>query len=176
MATIGDAYQAKLREIAERYKDEFKEAFAGLEAAAKKLGLVDEYAKIMATSTNPAADLRRFAEEHGLAEEYRSAMAKLSPEVRAALSEAYSGVWTDEAVSDMRSAGEKIEKAYKFLMRGDYEGAARAAGIDVGEITGKPARDAMSIIATELGIGSAYRDIIGRRTGKRLSLKTMVEK
>ena len=68
----------------------------------------------------------------------------------------------------MREASEKLKKAYKLILRGDYEGAAKAAGIDVEEIEGLPARDAMSKIAEALNIGDAYSDIIGRRTKKKL--------
>ena len=173
--TIGDQYQAKLKDVVNKHKTEFKQAFDALEAAAKKLNLDTEYEDIWRTSTNPVADLRRFAEEHGLSKEYKDAMAKLPEKVRAELSKAYSGVWDADTVNKMRSAGEKLKKAYKFILRGDYEGAADVADIDVSRIEGKPARDAMSIIASELGIGDEYSDIIGKRSGKRLKLRAELE-
>ena len=173
--TIGDQYQAKLKEVVDKYKSEFKQAFEALEAAAKKLNLDAEYEEIWRTSTNPVADLRRFAEEHNLSKEYKDAMSKLSGKVKAALSQAYSGVWDADTVNKMRSAGEKLRKAYKLIMRGDYEGAAAVAGIDPSRIAGKPARDAMSIIASELGIGDEYSDIIGKRSGKKLKLRAYLE-
>jgi len=169
--TVGDQYQAKLKEVVNKHKSEFKQAFDALEAAAKKLNLDTEYEDIWRTSTNPVADLRRWAEEHGLSKEYKDAMSKLPEKVRAELSKAYSSVWDTDDINKMREAGEKLKKAYKLIMRGDYEGAAAVAGIDVSRISGKPARDAMSIIASELGIGDEYSAIIGKRSGKKLKLR-----
>ena len=160
--TIGDQYQTKLKDVINKHKSDFKQAFDALEAAAKKLNLDTEYEKIWRTSTNPVADLRRFAEEHNLSKEYKDAMSKLPAKVRAELSKAYSEVWDADTVSKMREAGEKLKKAYKLIMRGDYEGAAAVAGIDAGRISGKPARDALSIIANELKVGMDYLSIVGR--------------
>jgi len=173
--TIGDQYQAKLKEVFNKYKNEFKQAFDALENAAKKLNLSDEYENIWENSTNPVNDLRKWAREHGLSKEYEDAMSKLTEKVRAELSKAYSGVWDNDTVNKMRTAGEKLKKAYKLIMRGDYEGAAAAVGIDVDRINGKPAREAMSIIASELGIGDEYSGIIGKRSGKKLKLRAELE-
>ena len=166
--TLGDKYQEKLRAIIQKHKKEFEEAFKALKEAAKELNLEDEYESIWDNSTNPIADLREFAREHGLDDKYKEAMSKLSDTVRIELSQAYSEVWDDGRVREMREASEKLKKAYKLILRGDYEGAAKAAGIDVEEIEGLPARDAMSKIAEALNIGDAYSDIIGRRTKKKL--------
>ena len=168
-------YRDALEKIVDKYAKEFKEAFDELEATATRLGLGPAYEKIWRTSTNPVADLRRWAEEHGLSEEYKKAMAKLPDYVRSELSLAYSDAWDDESVRKMREAGNKLKKAYKLIMRGDYEGAAAVAGIDVSRISGKPARDAMSIIASELGIGDEYSDIIGKRAGKKLKIRAELE-
>jgi len=165
--TIADKYHEKLAEVYRKHQKEFKEAYDALEAAAKKLGLADEYSKIWETSTNPAADLRAFAMEHGLAKEYREALKKLPASVRTELAEAYSSVWTDDTVKKMRDAGEALKAAYKALMRGNYEAAASAAGIDISLIEGLPARDALSIIATSLGVGDKYSEIIGKHAGKK---------
>lgn len=160
--TIADKYHEKLAEVYRKHEREFKEAYDALELAAKKLGLSDEYRKIWETTTNPAADLRAFAREHGLAKEYRDALKKLPMSVRIELAEAYSSVWTEEEVGKMRDAGKALRLAYKALTRGHYELAAKAAGIDVSLIEGLPAKDALSVIATSLGIGDEYRKIIGK--------------
>ena len=169
---IADKYHEKLAEVYRKHQKEFKEAYDALEEAARKLGLADEYARIWETTTDPAADLRAFAMEHGLAKEYRDALKKLPASVRTELAEAYSSVWTDDTVKKMRDAGEVLRAAYKALMRGNYEAAARAAGIDVSLIEGIPARDALSIIATSLGIGDKYSEIIGKHAGKKNVLHT----
>ena len=173
--TIGDQYQAKLKEVVAKHKSEFRQAFDALEAAAKKLNLSAEYEDIWRTSTNPVDDLRAWAEQHNLSKEYKDAMSKLSEKIRSELSKAYSDVWDANTVNEMREAGATLKKAYKLIMRGDYEGAARVAGIDSSRIAGKPARDAMSIIASELGIGDKYGSIIGRRSGKKLKLRAELE-
>ena len=89
-------------------------------------------------------------------------MSKLPDHVRNELSLAYSNAWDDESVRKMRDAGKKLRKAYKLIMRGDYEGAAAEVGIDVDRISGKPAREALSIIASELKVGIDYGSIVGR--------------
>ena len=167
-------YSDALEKIVDKYPKEFKEAFDELEATATRLGLGPAYEKIWRTSTNPVADLRRWAEEHGLGEEYKKAMAKLPDYVRSELSLAYSDAWDDESVGKMREAGKKLKKAYKYIMRGDYEGAANVAGIDVSRIEGKPARDALSIIASELKVGEDYQSVVGE-TWKSYKARAHVE-
>jgi len=155
-------YRDALEKIVDKYAKEFKEAFDELEATAKRLGLGPAYEEIWETSTNPVEDLRKWAKEHGLSEEYKKAMSKLPDHVRNELSLAYSNAWDDESVRKMRDAGKKLRKAYKLIMRGDYEGAAAEVGIDVDRISGKPAREALSIIASELKVGIDYGSIVGR--------------
>jgi len=165
--TIADKYHEELAKVYKKHEREFKEAYDALEKAAEKLGLADEYSEIWKASPNPVADIRVWAMEHGLAKEYREALKKLPASVRAELASAYSSVWTDDTVKKMQDAGEILSDAYSALVRGNYEAAARAAGIDVSLIEGKPARDALSVIARSLGIRGKYREIIGRHRGKK---------
>ena len=174
MATIGDEYQARYKAIVEAHKEEFRKAFKALEDAATRAGLSSEYAEIFEKSNNVARDLAEFARKHGLVDAYRQAMKNLPYSVRAALSKAYSEVWTADQIQQMKSAGEALRKAYKYLLRGDYEAAAREAGIEPSKINGKPAKEAMAEIAKALGLSDKYSDIIKKRTGRKLNAKALV--
>lgn len=174
MGTIGDEYQAKYKAVVEANKEEFKKAFKALESAAARLGLSEEYSQIFDEGGNIAAKLAKFAREHGLITAYRQAMKNLPYPVRAALSKGYSEVWTDEQIQKMKEAAETLRKAYKYLLRGDYEAAAKAAGIDASKINGKSAREAMREIAKALSLSDTYSEIIKKRTGRKLNAKAII--
>ena len=176
MTTIGDMYQEKIKKVAKQYSKEFMEAFSELEEAAKRLNLSEEYKKIWEESTNPARDLRRFVWQHNLYEEYKKAMDKLTPEVKAALSSEYSSVWTPEKINELRDVSKSLKEAYRYLLRGDYDNAARVAGIERERIAGVPIKNAMAVISDALGIGRKYMDIIRPRSDGKFKARCWLEK